>query len=415
MPARFTSPAGSPHPPVPAPAPHSTVTNAQVIGWSGLALVALVGAAVDGLSGAFNLVGLYIGAVAVVGLIRGQVRWARLTSRTVSVATGAVAVAAIAIGGLTSPSTDSPRLNVAATSPAETVTEATGPEPTTAEDPIESAISLAAPGTALATLQLLKVTEETSTARYARSLFGASATDIDGNGCDQRNDILRRDLTNKTLRPGGCIVVTGTLRDPYTSKKLTLTKSSATQSPIQLDRVVSLPDAWAKGAQKWSTTKRVRLASDPLNLLAVAATSSTAKDGQDAAAWLPPSQIYRCRYVARQVAVKREYSLAVSPAERTVIATTLMGCTERKLPAAQTISLGGSPVVAVTTAPAVKPTTIPAPTPAPATPTPVAASPVQGVHPGAYCAPVGAFGYTNRGRLMQCSSENGAQARWRPA
>ncbi|MEU4426078.1 hypothetical protein AB0F81_36115 [Actinoplanes sp. NPDC024001] len=41
---------------------------------------------------------------------------------------------------------------------------------------------------------------------------------------------------------------------------------------------------------------------------------------------------------------------------------------------------------------------------------------VQGVHPGAFCSPVGARGYTSAGTLMKCSYKAGdSRARWRRA
>ena len=45
--------------------------------------------------------------------------------------------------------------------------------------------------------------------------------DVDHNGCDTRNDMLHRDLTAVTLKPGttDCVVLTGVLNDPYTGRR----------------------------------------------------------------------------------------------------------------------------------------------------------------------------------------------------
>ena len=56
---------------------------------------------------------------------------------------------------------------------------------------------------------------------FERSRFGQAWSDdvnveLRHNGCNTRDDILRRDLTNVVVRPGTCYVQSGTLHDPYT-------------------------------------------------------------------------------------------------------------------------------------------------------------------------------------------------------
>jgi hypothetical protein len=69
--------------------------------------------------------------------------------------------------------------------------------------------------------------------------------DVDRNGCDQRNDVLRRDLTEVQAREGthGCVVIGGMLDDPYTGATVPFEKADAAQVPI--DHVVPLSAAWA--------------------------------------------------------------------------------------------------------------------------------------------------------------------------
>ncbi len=98
--------------------------------------------------------------------------------------------------------------------------------------------------------------------------------------------------------------------------------------------MVALSDAWQKGAQQWPAAKRVAFANDPLNLLAVDADTNRSKGDGDAATWLPPNKPFRCAYVARQVAVKRKYKLAVTAAEESAIARVLAKCPGQKLPTA---------------------------------------------------------------------------------
>jgi hypothetical protein len=161
---------------------------------------------------------------------------------------------------------------------------------------------------------------------YSRDQFGPAWADVDHNGCDTRNDILRRDLTAISWRAGthDCVVILGVLADPYTAATIAFEKARA--SKVQIDHVVALGDAWQTGAQGLSATEREHLANDPLNLLAVDGSSNASKSDSDAASWLPPNKPFRCSYVARQVTVKAAYGLWVTPAERDAIAAVLATC-----------------------------------------------------------------------------------------
>jgi len=167
---------------------------------------------------------------------------------------------------------------------------------------------------------------------YSREAFGPRWADVDRNGCDTRDDVLNRDLVAKEWRPGtrGCVVIAGALRDPYTGRRLAFTKADA--EAVQIDHVVALSDAWQKGAAQWDATRRLAFANDPLNLLAVDGPTNSRKSDGDAATWLPPQRSYRCRFVARQVAVKAKWGLSVTPAEHDAIARVLARCPEQRVP-----------------------------------------------------------------------------------
>lgn len=77
-----------------------------------------------------------------------------------------------------------------------------------------------ASGSAAQTLQQLTVDDNQRHAGYDRDLFGFRQTDDDGNGCDVREDVLARDLTDVRYRQHGCKVESGTLADPYTGKTI---------------------------------------------------------------------------------------------------------------------------------------------------------------------------------------------------
>ena len=178
---------------------------------------------------------------------------------------------------------------------------------------------------ALRTLDRLEVHEEVGSPRYKRGLFGTPWRDVDRNGCDTRNDILARDLTGERLDPDGCTVLTGTLRDPYTGHIIHFTRGPHS-TDVQIDHVVSLAEAWKLGAYKWSTARRTEYANDPLVLLAVDGPENTRKSDKDVTEWLPPRKIYRCAFARRVVAIKVEWHLWITRAEKAKLAMVLSGC-----------------------------------------------------------------------------------------
>ena len=179
----------------------------------------------------------------------------------------------------------------------------------------------------LGLLATLEVKGRAPMTGYDRKLFGVGALDFDQNGCDYRNDTLRRDLDSMDLRPGPhvCVVERGSMVDPYTGVEVGFVRNVRPYE-IEIDHVVALGDAWQKGAQQWSPDQRLRFANDPRNLLATSRSANQRKKHGDAATWLPPNQAFRCTYVARQVEVKAAYGLAVTAAERDAMHGVLRSC-----------------------------------------------------------------------------------------
>ncbi len=143
--------------------------------------------------------------------------------------------------------------------------------------------------------------------------------------CDTRNIILARDLT-QTVIDDNCRVQSGVLDDPYTGKIINFSRGPSSSAEVQIDHVVALSDAWQKGAQKLTAADREEFANDPLNLLAVDGPANQQKGDGDAATWLPPNRTFRCQYVARQIAVKSEYHLWVTQAEKDAMQRVLSWC-----------------------------------------------------------------------------------------
>jgi hypothetical protein len=174
---------------------------------------------------------------------------------------------------------------------------------------------------------------------YNRDQFGPAWTDdntaaLGHNGCDTRNDVLSRDLTQVTFQAGthDCVVESGMLVDPYSGSAIGFQRGpNSTQ--VQIDHVVALGDAWQTGAQPWPASQRLGYANDPLVLLAVDGPVNVLKSDSDAASWLPPNRGFRCDYVARQIAIKTKFRLWVTAPERAAMARVLSTCPGQTLPA----------------------------------------------------------------------------------
>ncbi len=183
------------------------------------------------------------------------------------------------------------------------------------------------PGAAADALEALPVKDRAAGNNYDRSAFGQAWLDVDRNGCDTRNDILRRDLAGARFTEGSrCRVGTGSFQEPYTGQTIAFQRGAESSKAVQIDHVVALGDAWQTGAQQLTAVQRQHLANDPLNLIAVDGQANQDKSASDAAAWLPPNTAFRCHYVARQISVKAAYRLWVTPAEKDAMKRVLGAC-----------------------------------------------------------------------------------------
>lgn len=142
-------------------------------------------------------------------------------------------------------------------------------------------------------------------------------------GCDTRDDVLRAQLANVTLRPGSrCVVAAGTLHDPYTGHTVAFRKAHA--SAVQIDHLVPLALTWDLGASTWPQSERDAYANDEqLVLIATSGTANDAKGDSGPADWMPPATAYRATYAARFIAVLAHYRLPVTVADKTALTTAL--------------------------------------------------------------------------------------------
>lgn len=396
----------------------------------------LIGALTSGLGGALIFLAITAALTGLYVLATGRRSWAWLPAKRkaggIAIATalglfiaGAVALPPASSDDLLPASSGSV---AAAASPKASATATAAPTPSSAPtaretgaplDP-ESANTLAqgasatAPKaqpafatTALDLLTGLPIKGRAPKTGYDRALFGQAWLDVDRNGCDTRNDTLKRDLTGITYTNSvPCKVQSGILADPYTGTTINFLRGSATSTAVQIDHVVALSDAWQKGAQQLTTEQRTAFANDPLNLQATDGPTNMKKGDGDAATWLPPNKGFRCEYVARQISVKATYSLWVTQAEHDAMARILADCAGQLAPTNEKAPVVASPApvapqpAPVPVAPAAVP---PAPAPAVVVPAPAPVAPAPVVPAPAPAAPAAAY-YAN------CSAAKAAGA-----
>ena len=189
-------------------------------------------------------------------------------------------------------------------------------------------------GLAIAVLETLPVKGRAPKTGYARDQFGQAWADVNRNGCDTRNDILKRDMTSIIYKEKtrDCVVVSGTLVDRYSGETINFVRGNVSSMEVQIDHVVALSNAWQTGAFQLTLAQRTALANDSLNLFAVKGKLNLQKGDGDAATWLPPLKSFRCAYVAQQIAVKAKYSLWVVPPEKAAIVAILAKCPTQTVP-----------------------------------------------------------------------------------
>ncbi len=154
---------------------------------------------------------------------------------------------------------------------------------------------------------------------YRRAAFGDAWDDDNDapgghNRCDTRNDILNRDLVDKTyvsIKRCADAVASGTLHDPYTNATIAFVRGNQVGASVQIDHLIPLAYAWDMGARNWTDAMRSRFANDPANLLAVSGQANQDKGDQGPGAWMPPNIAFWCQYAMQFIAVARGYGIPV--------------------------------------------------------------------------------------------------------
>ena len=179
-------------------------------------------------------------------------------------------------------------------------------------------------GQARTQLAHLAIAPERGSGYQRTTNFGpAWVLDADHNGCRQRDDVLRRDLTGVRTK-GRCVVVSGTLRDPYTGRTVNFTKADAAE--VQVDHLYPLALAWRHGAATWPQQRRVQFANDLANLIATSGSANDSKSDKGPGEWMPPNHGFWCAYAVRYIAVSARYALSISAGDRATLTRALASC-----------------------------------------------------------------------------------------
>ena len=170
-----------------------------------------------------------------------------------------------------------------------------------------------------AQLAALVVAQWAPMAGYSRDRFPHWVKQ--GDGCDTRETVLRRD--GQGVATGAdCEIILGTWISPYDGVSVTNPKD------LDIDHLVPLGNAWQTGAQAWTDAKRSEFANDLTRpqLLAVSLSSNRSKGDQDPSQWKPPNTSYWCEYAQRWVTVKAYWKLSVTTAEKAALTAMLGTC-----------------------------------------------------------------------------------------
>ena len=273
-------------------------------------------------------------------------------------------------------------------------------------------------GSAIGVLQNIPVQNERG-GGYVRALF-EHWRDIDGDGCDAREQVLKRDsVTLPQVDPYSCKVIAGDWVSPYDGARW------SDPTDIDIDHVVALKEAWDSGAWAWSSATKKAYAndtSDKRTLLAVTDNVNQRKSDKDPSNWTPPLKSYLCTYLGNWISVKARWGLSMDKSEwgriKNLLNSSCAGLVIAPWSAAPQLS------AIVTTPVATSPATTSTATATTAKSTPTTTNvPAQvgvSVYPGAWCKPEGATGMYTNGKSYVCAKTNASgvaysdgRARWR--
>lgn len=172
---------------------------------------------------------------------------------------------------------------------------------------------------ALQQLGTLSVGTWASMSGYSRDRFEHWISQSDS--CDTREVVLKRD-GEMVLTDAACRITQGSWFSVYDGKTV------SDPSELDIDHMVPLANAWRTGAKEWTDAQRKAFANDLTRpeLIAVTASTNRSKGDQDPSQWKPPRRAYWCVYAQKWVAVKSNWKLSVTAAEKVALSDMLGTC-----------------------------------------------------------------------------------------
>lgn len=146
--------------------------------------------------------------------------------------------------------------------------------------------------------------------------------DIDGNGCDARQDALVAWSVEPTTidRSRGCRVVAGNWVSPYDLVQ------SNNPSDFDVDHLVPLEDAFDSGGWNWTAERRRAFANDQAELVVASAHSNRSKGSKSPDEWRPDNRDSWCAYADGWIEVKSSWGLTATTSERDALGQMLDTC-----------------------------------------------------------------------------------------
>jgi len=147
--------------------------------------------------------------------------------------------------------------------------------------------------------------------------------DVDGDGCDARQEALVAWATSAPLvDERRCKVLSGSWVSPFDGAVADV------PADVSIDHLVPLAEAHRSGGWEWSVEEKQAFANDPLELVPTSVEANQAKGSSTPDEWRPERREAWCPYAERWVAVKDDYELSVTGAERRALIEMLATCTD---------------------------------------------------------------------------------------
>ena len=158
---------------------------------------------------------------------------------------------------------------------------------------------------------------------YSRSEFGHGWADTDGDGQNERAEVL---IAAHRPGPGRVPLTFATSLDRRVATGRWRCRFSGEwvreAAALDIDHLVPLAEAWDSGAHGWTADRRKRYANGAgvrswrrSWLLPVRARLNRGKGAKRPDEWMPPNLRYRLNYAADWIATKTYWRLSVLPSE----------------------------------------------------------------------------------------------------